>query len=85
MEPIEIVIREEEEPIVHVAERQPGTVASATAETGRAVARGMRTGWERLPRREMLLAARRGTVAGLRWLSAGLAKVAARLGRDEQG
>lgn len=83
MEPIEIVIREEEEPVVHVAERQPGTLASTTAETGRAVARGAQAGWKRLPRREMQSAVRRGTVAGLRWLSAGLAKVAARLSGDE--
>ncbi len=86
MEPIDIVIIDEEEPVVHVAERQQATLAETATETGRAVARGAQAGWERLPREQMKTAARAGAavsrsgaVRGLRWLSARLADLAERL------
>jgi hypothetical protein len=87
MEPIDIVIMEEEEPVVHVAERQPPALVERATATGRAVARGAQAGWERLPREQMKAAAeagavasRHGAVRGLRWLSARLSDLAERLG-----
>lgn len=80
MDSIRIVIDEEEKPVVHVAERQPASIATTTVETTRAVARGAQAGWERLPRAQMKAASRRGAVAGLRWLSARIGGLAERLG-----
>ncbi|MDT8305972.1 MAG: hypothetical protein RRC07_08560 [Anaerolineae bacterium] len=80
MDPIRIVIDEEEKPVVHVAERQPASLATKTVETTRAVARGAQAGWERLPREQMVAVSRRGVVSGLRWLSRRIAALAERLG-----
>jgi hypothetical protein len=86
MEPIDIVIIDEEEPVVHVAERQSASLAETATETSRAVARSAQAGWERLPREQMKTAAqagaaasRSGAVRGLRWLSSRLAELAERL------
>lgn len=86
MEPIDIVIIDEEEPVVHVAERKPASLAATATETSRAVARNAQAGWERLPREQMKTAAKAGAAAsrigavrGLRWLSARLDELAERL------
>jgi hypothetical protein len=85
-EEIEIKIIDDERPVVHIAERQPATVGTTVAETGRGVVSGARTAWDQLPRRELRTAAkvgarvsRRGTARGLRWLSARLGALADRL------
>ncbi len=85
-ETIDIVIRDEDEPIVHVAERKPAALSNTVAQTGRGVADAAQTAWERLPREELQAAARvgarasrRGAARGLRWLSQRLEAWAARL------
>lgn len=83
MEPIEIIIMEEEEPVVHVAERQPPTLVTAATETSRGIARGARAGWRRLPRRQVEAVTRRGVTSSLRWLSRRLGELAARFSADE--
>ncbi|NLF66909.1 MAG: hypothetical protein GX579_20165 [Chloroflexi bacterium] len=85
-ETIDIVIMDEDEPVVHVAERKPAALRNTVAETGRGVAEAAQTAWERLPREELQTAARagarvsrRGAARGLRWLSKRLEAWAARL------
>ena len=85
-ETIDIVIIDEEPPVVHVAERKPAALRNTVADTGRGVADAAQAAWERLPREEVQTAAkagarvsRRGAARGLRWLSRRLEAWAARL------
>lgn len=84
-ETIDIVIMDEDAPVVHVSERKPA-LGYTVAETGRGVADAAQAAWERLPREELQIAAkagarvsRRGAARGLRWLSQRLEAWAVRL------
>lgn len=85
-ETIDIVIMDEDMPVVHVAERKPAALRNTVAGTGRGVADAAQAAWERLPREELQTAAqagarvsRRGAARGLRWLSQRLEAWASRL------